>query len=287
MALKYCTFPRGEYAELDPSLYVVDYILELEHLEKSIAELSLQRSHLSAKARHGDTIIKHEILDLIAVKLPEHSPEVRKSLFRKLFVDFSETMDRPRDPINKERRRRIAEQIRDMYGAIRVDEFEKDFAAYARTDEDKKQEEALKEIDKKLQSLKARLEKHKNKLPACFKGRKLPTEFRGRKIANVAGEERFEMDLENLADSIVRSFAQDWRARAPLFHAPVSVTGTLIASMAPNLRELWQKSYDKLGLGSLVKRVIYTPHKEPQSMIKKAEIGFFEITQEVKAGSEA
>jgi hypothetical protein len=275
---------NNEYSLLCPSLYVVGHVLQQEKLENEIAEQELEVIQCQRGASQADTSVKHAILDTIAKALPERDPAIRQTVFRKLLNDFRETTATPGDLASRQKRERISGQIMELYGGLKTDLFEADFGAVANTGDDKTLADALGASRKRLESLKVKLEGHRKNLAKCF-ARGLPEEWKGHRIVKTVDTEKFKQDQKQLADRIVRAFAADWRSRAPLFQEPVSVHGTAIRSMTTERKAVWSDAYDRMKLGELKKRPVYSPIIEPRVTIQPIPKGdFFQVSKEpVKA----
>lgn len=264
--LKYPTFSKSEYDCLNPNLYVVEFMLKLEQLEtdKSLADLQ----HQNAVSRNTRSLnsVKHALLNTI-VSQDMYNPETRQHYLRTRLSEFAETVDQPNRYDNKVKRRRIAQDVKEVYAGLKVDLFEKDFAEISGAQGDEECAALLKEAEKVHHSVSRSMETHWKKLSKCFVAGRLPTMFRGQKALNTGDVDHQELDQLGMAQRVVRAFMADWRARSPLFEVPVSVHGVGIHTMPPANRLVWSQAYDKMQLGKLKKRPVYQFLTEPKTAL--------------------
>lgn len=66
-------------------------------------------------------------------------------------------------------------------------------------------------------------------------------------------------------------FADVWRQRARCFLIPVTIEGTSIASLPPDIRDIWANAYKNLGFNDLKKADVYMPYRHEYAFRSRKE----------------
>lgn len=140
----------------------------------------------------------------------------------------------------------------DAYFAFNIEKWRADFdAVYAKELAENSVFRELERANEQIEEIRANDRWKVGIARRFFNGGAVPAMWRDFR-ADLMGEVQ-------MAETITKLFLKEWRARAPYFLEPVTVTGVLIRSLPDCLRETWLKLYQRLGLGDIPKRVTYEP----------------------------
>jgi hypothetical protein len=278
MPLSYPSFPKFEFQSIDTnSLYAVDFIVELERLEKQLSDhdKNYEQTRIIPPTADEDVralVERHFPRPAESGSTPDTQARLRELIEKAKPLAFEFNKFSPKLA-------RIVEAFREEYLRFDWQRFDADYGAIEQPVSPKVYE-AQDEHDeylRKRNGIQARLEKHKANLPKCFKDGELPVRFRENLLTEPTpparrddtavmialmdrhdkAVKRFEEARQTMALCVAREFVKAWRERAPMFARPVTVLGTLIASLDEPKQKLWLDAYEKLGLGFIPKQVQY------------------------------
>lgn len=267
-----------EYTCLNPDLSGPRAYYRKVQAEKRIKECEDRLKQLENRPLHGDRL-RVSIEDGLK-RIVDSKPSGEE---RQNFIEH--WLDRYRDayqhslsyPMHKDQLDAILEQILRCYISVEIEAFQDDCAiVMAGVDEDPLKEE-VKEIEKSLRARRKELDWNPQKDHEKWM-KQSPKRWRNNTVSRKFPKYR-------MAEYVCAEFVADWRARAPMFREPVTITGTSIASLPEARRKVWESLYEEMGLGDLPKRVQYIERRaaaEPDADDDK--VPEFFRTAPVKAG---
>lgn len=246
--LKYPNFSHSEYACVSPNLKIVDFIMELEEIEKQSKIWEAERARLNAQ--YGCE--GHSLMVFLQNRVLEHRDKVAeedRTLGLKRQVEkFRQVMKMPAAYSNEVRINSIVGELLYLYGSFNNEQFEKDLNDLLADEIEK-----VGDLEKQYSTVNGHIGQWKRKFNALwknvgdvFKDGLLPKHFRLR----TSGPHCSEIEI---AEAVIKSFAKDWRERCRKFDRPVTITGIEISSMPEDQRKTWMDAYNKLDLGNKVK----------------------------------
>lgn len=277
MALKYPSFDTSEYNCVNPDLSIVDFILKLEEAEE---QLKIHEAHKAKlNAQYGTE--GHSLMVFLQNRILEHrdkiSEEKRKQKLHHQVEQFRRCMKYPSSFANNVKINSIVGELQYLYGSFNNELFEAELNELL-ADEIA----AVGDLDKIYSTVNGHIGQWRKKLNILwknvhkiFKDEQLPKHF------GIRTSTPYCTEME-IAESVIRSFAKDWRNRACKFDRPVSIYGTDINTMPKERKKLWWEAYQKLGLHDeqrYPKRPIYaalkSKEKDPMYVENKNLTGKF------------
>lgn len=160
-----------------------------------------------------------------------------------------------------------AQQIRDLYFTFEVPRWQKDFeeAFLAELADDPAEKEA--------KALEKRIEAADRKAERALPDKKLVDFFAI--VPNTwRGMTREQAGAADLCRRILAAFCLDWRTRQGWYREPVTVIGTVIATLPKAARQEWEAAWNRMGLNAIPRRAVYlawdSGQPEPAAAIEPA-----------------
>jgi hypothetical protein len=275
--LKWPNYNKDEYNCVDKNLYIVDFIIELEEVEKQLKTWEAAKARLNAEygtEGHSLMVFLQNRIAEYRDKIPE---ETRKKSLKDQVERFRNCMRLPNNYANNVVIQKVVGQICYLYGNFDIQLFEKELNEILE-DEIKKSGD----IDKQFAQVNGHIGQWRRKhnelwrnVGECFVDGKLPKYFKSRTQTPHCSE------IE-IAESVIRTFAKDWRERCTKFDRPVTITGIDISTLPREMKKNWLDAYKKFGLDDKKKYpkfpifcAIESKDKEPQFVENKSLPGKF------------
>ena len=242
--MRYAPFSDEEYSCIAPDLKGIDEIITLIDVEATIGAIDRQlESLIREKPSRGQAVerLQSEVAGLSEAKaLNSQDRKVRlEQLIDVVRVQMHEAWNIR--PVANGRISELAVIVYNTYSVFDSAKFIQDSKELILSEVGETVEDRIKQLNSEKKEIAKYAKKNCNGRVMASLLRFVPDVWRDRKIG-------IDFSREDMATHILKSLVVDWRERSRYYVIPVTVGGTAIATLEPELSELWMGFYERLGL---------------------------------------